>query len=229
MPSRDEYCPVAKSVEVLGDRWSLLIVRELLRGVHGFNELERSLPGISRSLLAARLRRLERDGVVGRSVAGPRRAEYRLTERGRELRAAVKVLNDWGVRWFVPTPRTSEIDPDGLMLWIRRHAALDALPPSRVVIAVDLIGREHRRYWLVLRPGEVSLCPDHPGFEEDIRLTGRAADFYDLFLGRVTLADAISRGTLEIDGPPPMVRMLPRWFRLRPGRSTRLAPTSTGG
>lgn len=69
MKTSDDYCPVAKSVEVLGDRWCLLLVREMLRGVDRFNELERSIPGISRSVLAQRLRHLEREGVVDRQVA----------------------------------------------------------------------------------------------------------------------------------------------------------------
>jgi DNA-binding HxlR family transcriptional regulator len=214
----DDYCPVAKSVEVLGDRWCLLLVREMLRGVDRFNELERSVPGISRSVLAQRLRHLEREGVVDRRVADDGRStQYRLTDAGYELGGVVGALNDWGVRWRVPDGGPPDIDPDGLMLWVRRHVVLDRLPSRRVVIGFLLRATRGRRsYWLVLQPGEVSLCPEHPGFEEHLRITADATDLYLLFLGRMGLSAAMDDGAVRVDGPPSLVRALPRWFRLRP-------------
>jgi DNA-binding HxlR family transcriptional regulator len=104
MKTSDDYCPVAKSVEVLGDRWCLLLVREMLRGVDRFNELERSIPGISRSVLAQRLRHLEREGVVDQRVADDgRTSHYRLTDAGYELGGVVGALNDWGCAGACPT------------------------------------------------------------------------------------------------------------------------------
>lgn len=133
MRTSDDYCPVAKSAEVLGDRWCLLLVREMLRGVDRFNELERSVPGISRSALAQRLRHLEREGVVDRRAAGDgRTGSYRLTDAGYELGGVVAALHDWGVRWRVPDGGPPDIDPDGLMLWVRRHVVLDQLPARRL-------------------------------------------------------------------------------------------------
>jgi DNA-binding HxlR family transcriptional regulator len=213
----DDYCPVAKSVEVLGDRWCLLLVREMLRGVDRFNELERSVPGISRSILAQRLRYLEREGIVARRAGADGRATgYRLTDAGRELGAVVGALNDWGVRWRVPDGGPPELDPDGLMLWVRRHVALDSLPPRRVVIGFQLRARDRRTYWLVLQPGEVSLCPEHPGFDEHLWISAETTTLYLLFLGRISLSAAMDDSTVRVDGPPSLVRALPRWFRLRP-------------
>ena len=85
-----QYCPVAKATEVLGDRWTLLIVREMLGGASGFNELQRGLPGISRSVLTDRMRGLERSEIVERR-AGPsgRTLEYGLTPAGRDLEPVV--------------------------------------------------------------------------------------------------------------------------------------------
>lgn len=217
MRSRDDYCPVAKSVEVLGDRWCLLLVREMLRGVDRFNELERSVPGISRSILAQRLRHLEREGIVDRRVGADGRAtDYRLTEAGLELGGVVGALNDWGVRWRIPDGGPPDLDPDGLMLWVRRHVALDHLPPNRVVIGFQLMAKGRRSYWLVLQPGEVSLCPEHPGFEENLWITAEATTLYLPFLGRVSLSAAMDDHRLRVDGPRPLVRALPRWFRIRP-------------
>jgi DNA-binding HxlR family transcriptional regulator len=217
MRTSDDYCPVAKSVELLGDRWCLLLVREMLRGVDRFNELERSVPGISRSVLAQRLRHLEREGVVDRRVgADGRTTDYRLTAAGGELGAVVGALNDWGVRWSIPNGGPPDLDPDGLMLWVRRHVVLGELPARRVVIGFRLRARGRRSYWLVLQPGEVSLCPEHPGFEEDLWVTTDATTLYLVFLGRIGLSAAMGDGRLRVDGPPSLVRSLPRWFRLRP-------------
>jgi DNA-binding HxlR family transcriptional regulator len=216
MRASDDYCPVAKSVEVLGDRWCLLLVRELLRGVDRFNELERSVPGISRSVLAQRLRHLEREGVVDRRVGDGGTTRYGLTDAGYELGGVVGALNDWGRRWRVPDGGPPDIDPDGLMLWVRRHVALDQLPARRVVIGFRLRARGRHSYWLVLQPGEVSLCPEHPGFEEHLWITAEATILYLVFLGRTTLSAAMDDGALAVDGPPSLARALPRWFRLRP-------------
>jgi len=208
---------VAKAAETVGDRWSVLLVREMLRGVSRFNELERSVPGISRSVLAQRLRQLERTGVVIRRVEDDHRGtEYRLTDAGRGLGPVVGALNDWGARWLVPDARPGEVDPDGLMLWIRRHVVLDALPPRRVVIAFELGPRRRtKRYWLVLEEGEVSLCPDHPGFQEDLRIAADTAALYRVFLGTMGLVEAEDEGRIRVDGPPALVRSLRTWFRIR--------------
>ena len=121
----------------------------------------------------------------------------------------------WGVRWLVPHKRPSEIDPDGLMQWIRRHVVLRELPTRRAVIRFELLGRSRRYFWLILRTGEASLCPKHPGFEEDLFVTAHPIDLYRLVVGQQSLAQAMDEGTVRVDGPPPLVRSLPRWFRFR--------------
>lgn len=213
---RDEYCPVYRSLDLFGDRWGLLVVREILRGVTRFNELERSLPGISRSTLAQRLRHLEREEIVERRTTDEGRgAEYAPTDAGRELVNVIMAVNDWGLRWLVLEIPLSEIEPDGLMLWISRHVMLRELPARRVVIRFELRGRGRRHYWLVLRTDEVSLCPEHPGFPEDMYITSTPAALYRLVVGQQSLQDAIDEGTVKLEGPPRLVRSLPRWFLLR--------------
>src|SRR4030095_10287299 len=117
MRSYAQYCPVAKASEILGDRWTLLIVREMLGGVRGFNELQRGLPGISRSVLTDRMRALEGAGVIERRT-GPkgRTLEYRLTSAGRDLQPVVQAMGEWGAAWAVTEPRPPERAPDLLLL-----------------------------------------------------------------------------------------------------------------
>jgi DNA-binding HxlR family transcriptional regulator len=131
MRSYAQYCPIAKASEILGDRWTLLIVREMLGGASGFNELERGLPGISRSVLADRLRSLERAEVVERRT-GPkgRTLDYRLTLAGRDLEAVVQAIGEWGVTWSFTDPRPEELDPDLLIVWMARHVDREQLPPG---------------------------------------------------------------------------------------------------
>ncbi|HEX2294194.1 MAG TPA: winged helix-turn-helix transcriptional regulator [Actinomycetota bacterium] len=226
MTSRDQYCPVYRSLDLVGDRWSLLVVREILRGVTRFNELGRSLPGISRSTLVQRLRHLEKERIVHRrSAADAPAAEYELTDAGRDLVGVIESLNDWGTRWLIPDARPSEVDPDGLMLWIGRHVILGELPARRVVLRFELRGRSRRRFWLVLRRGEASLCPEHPGFPEDVFISAPTADLYRLMVGRTSLTQAIEDGIVTVEGPPALVRSLPRWLHLR-GTGPAYAATS---
>lgn len=215
MSGRDEYCPLYRSLDLFGDRWGLLVVRELLRGVDRFNEMERSLPGISRSTLAQRLRHLEKEGIVERGGGNGQVVEYRLTDSGRDLASVLNSIGVWGIRWLVPKVPPSEIDPDGLMQWIRRHVVLRALPARRVVIRFELLAADRRYFWLILRTGEASLCPEHPGFEEDLVVTARPQDLYALVVGQVSLADAMDQGTVRIGGRPSLIRSLPSWLFFR--------------
>jgi DNA-binding HxlR family transcriptional regulator len=178
-----QYCPVAKAAEVLGDRWTLLIARELLHGSEGFNELERGLPGISRSVLAQRLRMLERRGIVQR--AEPR--GYRLTEAGRDLGGVIDKLGEWGATWAFSDPLPDELDPDLVMGWIARRTT--KLPETRTVIQFDC-RKPKRRYWLVLEPGDVSVCREAPGFDADVLVEADAEQLYALYFGHTTLRDS---------------------------------------
>ena len=213
--NRDQYCPIYRSLDLIGDRWGLLVVREILRGVTRFNELERSLPGISRSTLAQRLRMLEKEGIVERRTTDDGRAEYVPTAMGGALMNVIIALGDWGVRWLIPHRRPSEVDPDGLMQWVSRHAQLSSLPARRVVIRFELRGRSTRYFWLLLRTGEASLCPEHPGFREDVFVKARPTDLYRLVVGQQSFEQALDEGTVQVEGPPTLVRSLPKWFFLR--------------
>ena len=169
MQKYKQYCPVARASEILADRWTPLIVRELILGSHRFNEIERGLPGISRSLLASRLRDLEDAGVVERLPgAQPKALAYHLSEAGRDLKTVIESLGAWGVRWAFGEPRPEELDA-GLLIW-RIHQRIDRelLPERRTVVEFDFTGPRGRRVWLLLEPREVSVCVTPPGFDSDL-------------------------------------------------------------
>jgi DNA-binding HxlR family transcriptional regulator len=216
-----QYCPVARAAEILADRWTVLIVRELLADVNHFNELERGLPHMSRTLLAERLRRLERTGVLERRGASRGRpTEYRLTRAGRELQRIIDLFGEWGARWAFGPPRPTELDPIILLWWMRRRISLDRLPRRRVVIQFDFRRAPLRSYWLVIDPGDVSVCLKHPGFDVDVILTADIVLFYQVWLGRLSLAEAVRKNHVRLDGAPADVRAFPTWFTLSPMAQT---------
>jgi DNA-binding HxlR family transcriptional regulator len=212
MRSYAQYCPVAKASEILGDRWTLLIVREMLGGASGFNELQRGLPGISRSVLAERLRALERAEILERRT-GPkgRTLGYRLTPGGRDLEPVVQALGEWGVTWSFTDPRPEELDPDLLIVWMARHVDREQLPPDRTVVQFDFRDPA-KRYWMVLEPSEVSVCLQHPGFEVDLEVTVDTATLYRVYLGRAQLGSAMRAGKLTMTGLRTLQRGFGRWF-----------------
>ena len=230
MRSYAQYCPIAKASEVLGDRWTLLIVRELLGGASGFNELQRGLPGISRSVLTDRLRSLERAEIIERRT-GPkgRTLEYRLTLAGRDLEAVVQAMGEWGVTWSFTDPRPEELDPDLLIVWMARHVDREQLPPDRTVVQFDF-RNPTKRFWMVLEPSEVSVCLQHPGF--DVDLEGRGRHRHPLprlpRARRPWRRDAGAQADAERpESAPARLRALVRLERVRPGQPPgRRAPQS---
>lgn len=218
MQSYGQYCPIAKAAEVLGDRWTLLIVRDLicLRARH-FNDLVRGLPGISRSLLAQRLQQLERMGIIERHAGGKGRAtEYHLTVAGQELQQVIEALLEWGAQWAFGTPDQADLDPVLLLWWIRRGTHIDRLPPQRVVVQFDFHGARAGSYWLLLEPSDVSVCLQHPGFDIDLQVTADISAFYQVWLGRISFDESLRQKWVQLDGVPALVRAFPTWFAWSP-------------
>jgi DNA-binding HxlR family transcriptional regulator len=212
-----QYCPVARAAEILADRWTVLIVRELLADVNHFNELERGLPRMSRTLLAERLRRLQQVGVLERRGASRgKRAEYRLTPAGRELQAIIDLFGQWGARWAFGDPRPNELDPIVLLWWMRRRVRIEAIGKRRVVIQFDFSGGPRQRYWLLIERTDVSVCLKNPGFDIDVIVSADIVAFYRVWLARITLSEALRRQQLRLEGAPADMRAFAGWFAWSP-------------
>lgn len=216
-----QFCPVAMASEIFAERWTPIILRELVLGSRRFNDIHRGAPRISRALLASRLRALEAAEVI-ESVARAdgKGREYRLTESGEELGEIVLQLGSWGQRWTARVVRRN-LDA-GLLLWdMRRRIALERLPAGRTVVRFDFRGvpATHRRpktYWMVMTRPEVDLCVLDPGFDVDVYVDADLATFTRVWLGDEALAHALRSGMVKLSGETRLARAFPTWLLLSP-------------
>jgi DNA-binding HxlR family transcriptional regulator len=208
-----KYCPVAATTKLMGDQWTPLIVRELLYGTGRFNQLIRNIPGISRTLLAGRLRSLERAGVV-RCERGAGRNEtcYTLTDSGRDLAPIVETMNAWGTRWAAPQAGLEDIDPLILICMLKSRLRLTELPQERVVLEVFVRGKRQGRAWLVIEQQSVMMCFEPPGYEVDLWVRGDALTLYRIWQQQQSMAEALACGRVVVDGRRDLQRTFSRWF-----------------
>lgn len=212
-----QFCPVAQAAEVLAERWTPLVIRELLSGSHRFNDIRRGVPLMSPALLSHRLKQLERAGVVTRRRgADGRYWEYRPTPAGEELRPVVELLGVWGQRWVRATDRERNLDVALLMWDMRRRIRTDRLPDRRVVVQFDFTDapRDKGHWWLVLEPDEVDLCLIYPGFDVDIRVATDVETLTRIWAGDLLFGAAQRSGALSIEGPARLRQAFPGWLEL---------------
>jgi len=210
---------------------TLLIIRDMLTGARHFNDLERSLPGISRALLAHRLRQLEHAGIVEKRYdQGDRRStEYDLTAAGLALHEVIQSLLMWGTAWAFGDPTLDQLDPLLLLWWMRNRVNVHQLPDGRVVVQFDFYGPKTDTYWLVLSPDDVTICLTHPGYEVQVWVVVDLATFFKVWLGQLDYHEAISTGNLTVTGIPHLVRGFPTWFAWSPAApAVRAARTNKG-
>lgn len=211
-----QYCPVAKALEVLGERWTLLIVRELLCGSTRFVELQRGLPNISPTMLSKRLVELEQAGLLLRKrIPGQRGAEYFLTEAGGELNEVVHKLGVWGMRWVRTNMTQTDLDVEFLMWDIRRSVDPGKLPGRETVLKFHFSDVETTRdWWLVVSGSDTDLCSDDPGKEVDVYFTSDCRTLTEIFMGDTSVRAALADGRLKLVGPPALTGTLSSWLRL---------------
>ena len=217
MPSYREYCPIAVGAEFFGDRWTPLILRELILGCRRFNDIHRGLGRMSRTLLSQRLRELERRGIVGRDMDGAgRTVEYRLTAAGRELEPVVWALGHWATRWSFGDPADEELDAGWLVWRLHQNVIVGRLPAARVVVQFVLDGPGGGEAWLVLDRGGSTACQIDPGYEVDLVVMGDNREMHRWLLGRRSLRELRQAGSVRLIGPTRLVRSFEVWFAPSP-------------
>jgi DNA-binding HxlR family transcriptional regulator len=215
----NQFCPVAMAAEILGTRWTLLLLRELLVGSTRFNDLRRGVPRMSPALLSKRLKELESAGIVTRCEASrdPGVFEYQLTDAGRDLQKVVEAVGNWGQRWVETEASLEHLDPDLLMWDIRRNIDPRPLPRRRTTIQIIFkdLPKSRQSWWLIVEPDrEVDLCSVDPGFNVDLYLSTDVRTMTEIWMGYTTVVRAKDRGKLFISGNKQLETSMKAWFSL---------------
>lgn len=205
-----QFCPVARASEIFAERWTPLVLREVISGHHHFNEILKGLHRISPSVLGQRLRTLERAGIIeARPNPSGRGSTYYMSPAGMPLVDIVRALGIWGQGYL--ELKRDDLDPDFLMWQVFQHLKSDLMPAHQRVVRFDFKGLR-QSYWLVLRRDDPDLCYSDPGFGEHLMVRSDLETLTRVYLGELELRAASACGLVEIDGPRDLVRSMAMWF-----------------
>lgn len=208
-----QFCSIAKALEVMGERWSPLILRELICGSSRFSEIQRGIPRMSPALLSKRLVYLEGAGVIAHDA---QTGGYTLTEAGWELKPVIEQLGVWGQRWVRGQLTEHDFDPDLLMWDMRRRINLECFPGSRTCLKFEYKGEPDNRrdYWIVGDATGLELCITDPGHPVDLYITSDTKTMTLVWNGDLGLQAMIDDGRIDLHGPSALVRAFPSWLQL---------------
>lgn len=212
-----QFCPISKAAEVLGERWTILVLRELLVGTTRFSDFQRALAQISPTLLTKRLKQLQDCGlVVRKNLPRQRRIEYHLTPAGRALRPVILGLGEWGMKWARGQMSDDELDVQLLMVDYSRRIDRAQLPGGRNVIQFVFPGLPRFEHWWIVieENGEPELCVVHPGKGVDIQIRSDLRTMVEIWAGDTEIRAAKKDGRLKLSGNPVLVRTLASWLRV---------------
>lgn len=221
MASYQQFCPVAMAAEVLCNRWTVVLLRELCAGSTRFNDLRRGVPRMSPALLSTRLKELVERGILERVLVQKRPAlhEYRLTAAGVELRPVVEAIGIWGHRWVESELSLSNLDPELLMWDMRRGLNVEPLPPRRLTIQFIYpeLRKGQRNWWLLVDPvSGVDLCSVDPGFDVDLYSRCDLRTMTAIWMGLDTVSKAIADDRLALIGDKTVAKNMQNWLGLSP-------------
>jgi DNA-binding HxlR family transcriptional regulator len=213
MKNYGQYCPISRAAEVLAERWTPIIVRNLLNGATTFNAIADGAPGIPRSLLTQRLHQLERAQVLStRPNPSGRGRCYELTDAGRDLSPVIEALGTWGARWL--ELNEDHANPDFVLwAWCHDSLAADRLPPDRTVVRFEFPDQPpaRRRYWIIFQRPTAEVCDRDPGFAEDLIVQTKALTLARWHIGDLSWSTALRSGDVHVTGPTTLARQLPTW------------------
>lgn len=213
MKGYGQFCPIAKASEVLGERWTNLVIRELIAGSESFNDLRRGMPLISPSLLSSRLKSLEHAGVVRREQTRGG-VSYHLTEAGEELRPIIMQLGVWGHRWVRSDLSDEDLDPSLLMWDIHRNLDAGYFTAERTVLLFEFSDytSKFRRWWLVIKDGDVDVCLKDPGHDVDLHVLTDLKTLTGVWMGDLSLGQALRNKLITVTGDQAMKRNMSAWL-----------------
>lgn len=213
MKTYGQFCPLAQATQLLCERWTFIIVRELIAGSTRFSELQKGVPLMSPTLLSTRLKKLSAAGVV--EVAGtPRNYLYSLTTAGKELRPMIELLGAWGHRWVRSDLRKGDLDA-GLLMWdMRRSVDSSIFPSHRVVVEFDYpdAPKGARKWWIVSEDGDVDLCLSDHGYDIDVQIICSLKVMTEVWICEKEFNDSVANKEIKIFGHPELIKKFQNWL-----------------
>jgi DNA-binding HxlR family transcriptional regulator len=209
-----QFCPVAKASELIGERWTILIIRELVLGTHRFSDFQRALSRVSPALLTKRLNGLEKAGIIVKKAQQGRRGyQYFLTPAGRQLSPIIEHLATWGMRWARGQLTDSELDVEFLMWEIQRRLDTEALPDGETVLCFIFEElTQFKSWWIVINGDDVDLCTKNPGKDVDLYISSTVRTMVEIWEGEIGLKTAQRKNLLKTNGNRQLVKTLTDWF-----------------
>ena len=214
MNDSGSLCPATKAAEIIGDKWTLLILRELFLGSSKFGDFQRGLPRISPTILSKRLKKLEEDGLIIRKTGpGEKTREYRLTRCGRETGAIIDHMATWGLRWARRRIRDEDLDVGAFMWDFHRTLNVEELPDGETVLCVKYPDvPAFGTWWLVVNDKVVDLCTDDPGKDIDLYIASNFESMVGIWMGDVDVKTAVASDELMLTGAAHLMRSVVSWF-----------------
>jgi DNA-binding HxlR family transcriptional regulator len=209
MKGYGQFCPVAKATEVLGEKWTPLIIRELLSDDQSFNNLRKGVPLMSPSLLSSRLKSLEVAGIIDRQKTD-RGVMYSLTPAG----PIVEQLGVWGQRWVRSDMSKKDLDPSLLMWDMHRRIDTSYFTSDRTVLRFEYVDypSKMRLWWLVIDDDVVDICLKDPGYEVDLFVQTRLQTMTQIWMGDISLSKARREKRLKLSGNTRLKDSMPQWI-----------------
>lgn len=227
MKTYGQYCPIARTSELFAERWTPILIRNLLAGCRTFAELMAGAPGISKALLAQRLELLEHHGILVKETgdSGRSRVRYSLTEKGRELKAVTDAMGAWGARWLELEPHHTTAE---YVLWATAKLIdLDQVSDGGLVARFELADRPTETFWMVLRRPQVEVCTAYAGWPEDLIVRTDSETLARWHLRHISYQEATRTGRLQIEGPRRLVEEL--LASIRPSPFAHTQPIASPG
>ena len=209
-----QFCPLAKATELIGEKWTLLVLRELLLGTTRFNDFQRALSRMSPTLLAKRLKHLEECGIIIRKkLSGRKGYEYRLTAAGKELAPLIEILAVWGMRWARGQLTDDELDVEFLMRELQRRLQTEHLPDGETVICLTFNElTKHKTWWLLVDGDVVDLCTEDPGKDVDLYINSSVRTIVEVWEGDLDMRLALRNESIKTHGSRHLIHTMPDWF-----------------
>lgn len=210
-----QFCPIAKASEIIGEKWTVLIIRELLMGSRRFSDLQRGLGSISPTLLTRRLVDLEMRGMIlKRRISGQKSFEYIPTEQCRTLLPILLALGDWGMQWARSNLTSKDYDVELLITYLQRSIQPHKLPAAETIIRFKFTDvKDKAAWWLVVQSGATDICDKDPGKDVDIFFTTTVKTMVDIWMGETTYRKALAKDEIKIIGPTLLVNNVTNWMQ----------------